>query len=82
MAGAGPKHVLIVTNVVNELRMQLKRGPCTVYSTDLRVKVSPIRRTGIVEKIHVQKDGNKAKPYQVQQVRQVLLKYQLGGESR
>jgi Uma2 family endonuclease len=40
MAGASPHHVLIVTNVPSELRWQLKRRPCTVYSTDLRVKVS------------------------------------------
>jgi len=41
MAGASPQHVLIVTNVAAELRNQLKKRPCTVYSTDLRVKISP-----------------------------------------
>ncbi len=41
MAGASPRHVLIVTNLVAELRGQLRRRPCTVYSTDLRVRVSP-----------------------------------------
>ena len=41
MSGASPRHVLIVTNVVAELRRQLKPRPCTVYSTDLRVQVSP-----------------------------------------
>ena len=41
MSGASPRHVLIVTNVVAELRRQLKQRPYTVYSTDLRVKVSP-----------------------------------------
>ena len=40
MSGATPQHVLIVTNVVSELRGQLKSRPCTVYSTDLRLKVS------------------------------------------
>ena len=40
MSGASPRHVLIVTNVVAELRGQLKQRPCTAYSTDLRVKVS------------------------------------------
>ena len=40
MAGASPQHVLIVTNVVSELRDQLKTSPCTVYSTDLRLKIS------------------------------------------
>ncbi|HJQ70593.1 MAG TPA: Uma2 family endonuclease [Blastocatellia bacterium] len=41
MGGASPNHVLIVTNVVSEFRSQLKTRPCTVYSTDLRVRVSP-----------------------------------------
>jgi Uma2 family endonuclease len=41
MSGVSPRHVLIVTNVVAELRRQLKQRSCTVYSTDLRVKVSP-----------------------------------------
>lgn len=41
MGGASPRHVLIVTNVVAELRSQLKSRHCTVYSTDLRLKVSP-----------------------------------------
>ena len=33
------------------------------------------RKTGIVEKINLQKEGNKAKPYQVCQVRNIILKY-------
>jgi predicted RNA binding protein YcfA (HicA-like mRNA interferase family) len=36
------------------------------------------RKSGVEEKINLQKDGNKAKPYQVRQVRQVILKYELG----
>ena len=40
MAGSSPQHVLVVTNVVSELRSQLKTSPCTVYSTDLRLKVN------------------------------------------
>lgn len=38
------------------------------------------RRAGVVEKINLQRDGNKAKVYQVRQVRAVVLKYKLGGE--
>lgn len=38
------------------------------------------RKSGIEEKINLQKDGNKAKPYQVKQIRAVILKYKLGGE--
>lgn len=38
------------------------------------------RKPGIEEKINLQRLGNKAKPYQVKQVRGVLLKYHLTGE--
>ncbi len=37
-------------------------------------------KTGIMEKINLQKDGNKAKSYQVRQVRNILTKYHLTGE--
>lgn len=40
MPRVNPSHILIVTNVVAELRGQLKERARTVYSTDLRVKVS------------------------------------------
>ncbi len=36
------------------------------------------RKAGIAEKINLQEDGNKAKPYQIKQVRNILLKYKLG----
>jgi hypothetical protein len=36
------------------------------------------RRQGISELINIQRDGSKAKPYQVKQVRSVILKYRLG----
>jgi len=36
------------------------------------------RRAGIEDKVNLQKDGNKAKPYQVRQVRDIILKYRLG----
>ncbi len=39
------------------------------------------RRSGIEEKINLQKDDNKAKPYQVRQVRHVVVKYRLGDEA-
>jgi len=38
------------------------------------------RRAGIVEKINLQREGSKAKVYQVRQVRTVILKYKLGEE--
>ena len=36
------------------------------------------RKADVEEKINLQKDNDKAKPYQVRQVRQVILKYGLG----
>lgn len=36
-------------------------------------------KSGIEEIINIQPMGNMAKPYQVKQVRSVILKYQLGG---
>jgi len=36
------------------------------------------RRTGVDEKVNLQRDDGKAKPYQVRQVRDVILKYRLG----
>ena len=41
MAGATREHILLVTNLVGELRQQLRTGPCEVYSNDMRVRVSP-----------------------------------------
>ncbi len=35
------------------------------------------RRSGVEEKINLQREGNKAKPYQVRQVRAIIVKYQL-----
>ncbi|CAK0755660.1 putative restriction endonuclease domain-containing protein [Gammaproteobacteria bacterium] len=39
MSGASPAHNLIVLNIGAELRNQMKRRPCRVYSSDLRVRV-------------------------------------------
>ena len=36
-------------------------------------------KDGVDEIINIQPVGNKAKPYQVKQVRNIILKYQLGG---
>ena len=37
-------------------------------------------KNGIEEILNIQSKGGKAKPYQVKQLRNVLLKYKLGGE--
>jgi Uma2 family endonuclease len=44
MAGASRRHNLIALNLAAELRAQLKQGPCEVYVSEMRVKVS---RTGL-----------------------------------
>jgi predicted RNA binding protein YcfA (HicA-like mRNA interferase family) len=36
------------------------------------------RKVGVEERINLQREGNHAKPYQVKQVRAVLLRYKLG----
>ena len=36
-------------------------------------------KEGIDEIINIQSDGNRAKPYQVKQVRNIIIKYRLGG---
>jgi hypothetical protein len=36
------------------------------------------RRAGVEERINLQREGSKAKPYQVRQVRSVILRYRLG----
>ncbi|HYX72447.1 MAG TPA: hypothetical protein VE732_06735 [Nitrososphaera sp.] len=38
------------------------------------------RKSSIEEKINLQREGSKAKVYQIRQVRNILLKYKLGGE--
>ena len=39
------------------------------------------RKQGVEEKINLQRDGSKAKPYQVRQVRAVLSRYKISEES-
>jgi hypothetical protein len=38
------------------------------------------RKDGVVEKLNLQRDGNMAKPYQVKQVRIVIVKHRFGGK--
>jgi len=41
MSGASRRHNLISLNIGSELRVQLRHRPCEVYTSDMRVKVSP-----------------------------------------
>ena len=41
MSGAGRQHNLISLNIGAELRTQLRGRLCEVYTSDMRIKVSP-----------------------------------------
>ncbi len=51
------------------------------FGFEMRIKGSHhiFRKKGVEEKPNLQKDGNRAKSYQVKQVRNIILKYRLGG---
>ena len=57
------------------------RGLLKSMGFEERIKGSHhiFRQRGVVEMINLQRDGNKAKIYQVRQVRSIILKYKLGG---
>ena len=38
------------------------------------------RRAGVPVLVNLQRDGNSAKPYQVRQVRRIIVEYKLAGE--
>ena len=50
------------------------------FGFDVRVKGSHhmFRKEAVIEKINLQREGNMAKPYQVKQVRNVIVKHKLG----
>lgn len=52
------------------------------FGFEMRVKGSHhiFRKEGVEERPNLQKEGCKAKPYQVKQVRNLVLKYKLGDE--
>lgn len=49
---------------------------------EMRIKGSHhiFRKEGVKELVNIQKDGNKAKPYQIRQIRSILQEYDLTGE--
>ena len=59
----------------DELRLLLNR-----FGFEERISGSHhiFRRADIEERLNLQSDGSKSKPYQVRQVRTVILKYRLG----
>lgn len=50
------------------------------FTTRIQGSHHVFRKEGIEEKINLQQEGSKAKPYQVKQVRNIFLKYKLKGD--
>lgn len=44
MSGASPPHNLIVTNVLRELSQQLRKTPCLVFPSDMKVRLPDSRK--------------------------------------
>jgi len=63
----------------DELRHMLKSKD---FEERVRGSHRIFRRAGVRELINLQQEGSKAKVYQVRQVRQIILRYGLGGEKR
>lgn len=71
LSGTRDKSLLFsdLQTILDRLDFQCRiRGDHFIYTKD-----------GVEEIINIQPVGNKAKPYQVRQVRNIILKYQLGG---
>jgi virulence-associated protein VapD len=71
LSGTKDKNVLFtdLRLVLDRLGFQCRiRGDHFIYTKD-----------GVEEIINIQPVGNKAKPYQVKQIRNIILRYQLGG---
>lgn len=72
LSGTRDKGILFtdLRAVLDRLGFQCRiKGDHFIYTKD-----------GVEEIINIQPVGNQAKPYQVKQVRNVILKYQLGGD--
>lgn len=71
LSGTRDKSILFadLRAVLDRLGFQCRiKGDHFIYTMD-----------GVEEIINIQPTGNKAKPYQVKQIRSIILKYQLGG---
>lgn len=71
LSGTQDKNILFtdLRNVLDRLGFQCRiKGDHFIYTKD-----------GVEEIINIQPVGSKAKPYQVKQVRNIILKYRLGG---
>lgn len=82
--GKHAKLLLKILNGTSDANIQFE-DLCNLlkdFGFEMRVRGSHhiFRKEGVVEKINLQQEGNKAKPYQVKQVRNIILKYKLGGK--
>jgi len=71
LSGTKDSNILFadLQSVLDRLGFQCRiKGDHFIYTKD-----------GIEEIINIQPNGNKAKPYQVKQVRNLILRYRLGG---
>ena len=50
------------------------------FEERIRGSLISLEKKGVVEKINLKREKDKAKPYQVKQVRNVILKYKSGGK--
>ena len=72
LSGTRDKSILFadLQAVLTRLGFQCRiKGDHFIYTKD-----------GVEEIVNVQPVGNRAKPYQVRQIRNIILKYQLGGD--
>lgn len=72
LSGTRDKSILFadLRTILDRLDFQCRiKGDHFIYTKD-----------GVEEIVNIQPVGNKAKPYQVKQVRNIILKYQLGGD--
>ncbi|MFN8628558.1 MAG: type II toxin-antitoxin system HicA family toxin [Candidatus Binatia bacterium] len=60
----------------NDLRQLLRR---LGFEERIRGSHHMFRKAGVEEKINLQREGSKAKVYQVRQVRATILRHKLGG---
>ena len=70
-------------SINNEIKVIIAFYACLMrlgFEERIRSSHHTFRKEGIEEKINIQKDGAKAKPYQVRQVRSILLRYKIVGE--
>lgn len=51
------------------------------FETRVRGSHHIFRKHGVEERINLQRDGSKAKVYQIRQIRSVILRYNLRGEA-